>query len=116
MKCYFLKLFCSIQFFSDCKAGNIDKVLNSLGNDEIKIDETDYKGRNGLHYSTMGGHFELTIILTEKGLDINITDNEGQTPLMIAAKDKNMELTKFFIEKMNINEISELLHKVISSS
>ena len=51
-----------------------------------------------LHYAVAGGNVEVIKYLLSKGADINISDNDGITPIHIAAGTGQIEALKYLIE------------------
>lgn len=78
--------------------------------DELKIDPltTDKTGRNVLHYVVRKQNQDDVIdYFFKKGVDINQTDNEGNTPFMGAAGIKNVEIIGRMLPKVkNINAVN----------
>jgi len=62
-------------------------------------------GFTALHYTTgMHGKVDIAkILLTLPNIDVNATNTNGETPLHIATKRKNLELVKLFIETPGID-------------
>jgi len=57
-------------------------------------------GYSILHLSATGNKVEMTRILIDKyGLNVNFTDPDGMTPLMLGAKDNAIDTVKLLIEK-----------------
>ncbi len=79
--------------------------INSL---ILQIQNINYKNQSGLallHYAARWGHTDtLKTLLTKKGLDLEIKNPEGQTPLFLAVKDNNLETTQLLLDHgANVN-------------
>lgn len=62
---------------------------------------------NALHYSAQHGLSKTVPILIKAGLDVNETNINGQTPLMLAAKNNFLHTIKFLLKngaKINISD------------
>lgn len=76
--------------FSDSKA---DALLKKI--DDINV--TDNKNQNLIHKMAEKNKIDAIIWLKENGVDFSSEDNDGQTPLIIAAKKGYTELIKVLI-------------------
>ena len=58
-----------------------------------KLDVKDkFEGETALHLASRNEHLEVVKLLIERGADINIKNNEGETPLDFAKKRPKREL------------------------
>lgn len=57
------------------------------------------KDGNAFNYATYMNNTQLSFLLAEKGLDINLIDSKGNNPLFNSASHGNDVLIEFFIEK-----------------
>ena len=57
------------------------------------------KDGNAFNYATYMNNTQLSLLLAEKGLDINLFDSKGNNPLFNSAFHGNDVLIEFFIEK-----------------
>ena len=47
-------------------------------------------------------------LLVENGANINVTDDDAETPLHVAAEDGTLEIVKYLVEKgANVNAVNE---------
>ena len=60
---------------------------------------TDSSGQNLVHASAQAGNYELTKILIEKGVDFDLKDIHGWTPLITAVNAGNFEIANLLISK-----------------
>lgn len=65
---------------------NVDLTLVMLQTGKININSRDIYGRSALHYAAANGNVQLVRILIEIGVNPNITNNAGETPLMKACQ------------------------------
>ena len=78
------------QFNSLCKAartGDVDSVLK-LAHQGCNLNETDYDGRTALHMACSAGRYKIVESLLKAGVDQNVKDRWGQTPMAIAITSK----------------------------
>ncbi|XP_073526491.1 uncharacterized protein [Phyllobates terribilis] len=54
---------------------------------------------HALHCASRGGDVEAVRLLTVKGYDVNVADNEGNTPLMLAAKGGHINVCHLLISR-----------------
>ncbi len=55
----------------------------------------DKKGRSIIHYAAQNGYLTLAKALVKKKVNLNTTDNEGQTPRDLAQKNGHQDLAYF---------------------
>lgn len=73
------------------------RKLISLGKD---VNEKDAGSHNlsALHIAAETGDADIARILLGAKADVNITDDDGETPLMIAARDNYLEIVRLLLE------------------
>eukprot|EP00762_Andalucia_godoyi_P000804 ANDGO_03847.mRNA.1 Hsp70-Hsp90 organizing protein 3 len=100
-------------FFQDCFVGNIENVRSFLSWDKklrlLNRTDASGSGKGALHFaldssSTNAGR--ICGLLLESGIDPNLTDNEGMSPLLVSVKRKQLE-----IAAMLMNKGADLLHR-----
>jgi ankyrin repeat protein len=69
---------------SAAEKGHLTTVQALLGAPDIDIDAQNVSGATALIFAAMHGHLTTLQRLIEKGANVNITDNGGWTPLMLA--------------------------------
>jgi ankyrin repeat protein len=63
----------------------------------IDINQAGIKtGRTALHFATKNGHLEVTKTLIASGANIDVMDNNGDTPLALAIQGKHEEVIRQF--------------------
>jgi ankyrin repeat protein/predicted DNA-binding WGR domain protein len=72
-----------------------DKILGKLELKNLDFTSLDNNGRNSFHYACEAGSMKLVEMLLPKGVDPNLTDKQGMTPLGITAKDSFGQTVKF---------------------
>lgn len=69
------------------KAGDLDVVKKCVEGDAKLVNaKEDSTGRTALHYASELGHVFIIYHLAGVGAELNILDNEGMSPLMLACK------------------------------
>lgn len=63
-------------------------LMTAVLNSSVNVDAVDYKGNTALHYICQRKSQSLVPLLLEKNSDINIRNNDGETPLDIATRLK----------------------------
>ncbi|MDQ6630172.1 MAG: ankyrin repeat domain-containing protein, partial [Verrucomicrobiota bacterium] len=65
-------------------------------------------GKTPLHMAAQAGHKAVAELLLANGADVNVKDNFNSTPLISAVLSKNLEMTKFLIDrKADLNAINK---------
>ena len=64
--------------------GDIDGIDRAMEADE-SIDTTNVNGWSAAHFSVSGGNFAMLEAVVEKGIDLNLVDENGVSALMLAA-------------------------------
>jgi ankyrin repeat protein len=59
----------------------------------------DKYGRTPVHYACEKNYFFSILYLLDKNIDINIQDNEGNTPLAICLISKNLNQAALLLKK-----------------
>ncbi len=82
------------------KANQLDPVVKLFSTDnELTQKLVDQYGEKYLNKALDNNHVQLTELLLDKNVDVNTRLNyEGKTPLMVAAKAGNMEMTSLLVK------------------
>ena len=73
------------------------KILLACG---VKINGVDSKGRTALHYACLFGNFwPANCLLKFSKCDVDATDSELNTPLILATKFGNKNLVRLLLSK-----------------
>ena len=83
------------------KEGNVNGIREALvSGADVNLKSIDY-GMTALHYSANGGYINVATMLIDVGAaDLNIKDNEYQTPLMLAAtRQASVSVAQLLIAK-----------------
>jgi len=80
------------------------KIVNILLNKNINLNnqEKEY-GIIALHQSIIINNIEITNTIIKNGANINLQDIYGNSPLMYAINENNLEIIKLFIDYDNLN-------------
>jgi len=73
------------------QAGDTEKVRELLKTDSSLSELRDETGQSPLHYAVLSNSVPLVELLIEEGIDPNVKDNEGRTPLTVL-EDSNLRL------------------------
>lgn len=78
-----------------------DKVqvreLVALGRDVNEKDKS-YRNQSALHVAAETGDAEIAQMLVEANADVNIADDDGETPLMIAAQHNHLQVVRLLLK------------------
>ena len=80
-----------------------------LNTPNINVNIVDRRGRTALHEAIISSNIEMCRLLIEYGADVNIQDNNGDTPLLKAFKvnEFNLEIVRLLVDRgayININD------------
>ncbi|MBL7647366.1 MAG: ankyrin repeat domain-containing protein [Candidatus Hydrogenedentes bacterium] len=73
------------------QAGDTEKVRELLKTDSTLAELRDETGQSPLHYAVLSNSVPLVELLIDEGIDPNVKDNEGRTPLTVL-EDSNLRL------------------------
>jgi ankyrin repeat protein len=66
------------------KNENVDCVLSAVENGE-NMSTSNTNGWTAAMFAVSSGNLEILRVLIDRGIDLNLQDNQGYTPLMLAA-------------------------------
>lgn len=73
------------------------RKLIALGRDVNEKDET-FFNKNALHVAAESGDAEIAQTLLDAGAAVDITDDDGETPLIIAARNNHLPIVRLLIK------------------
>ncbi|GFU11197.1 ankyrin-3 [Nephila pilipes] len=79
--------------------GNLELVKYCFGKDKSCIDARDSSDLTALHMAVLSNHPEIVSFLIDNGVEINVKDTNGHTPLLLAASNNSIKITRLLIEK-----------------
>lgn len=91
-----------IAFLMACKNAEETKLRTILDGHPSKetVNQQDRTGRTGLSYACTDGQMSILQLIADiPGLDTNLPDNEGNSPLMLASQAGHAEVVAFLLEK-----------------
>lgn len=86
-----------------CWNGHIDVIKFLIEQEEARIIDTSEFGYTSLHYASKNGQELICRYLCDKGIDVNIINDEDQTALLLAAKHGHDNIVKYLISLPHIN-------------
>ena len=92
-------------FASACSAGKAKDVLRTLLDDRsFNLNQRDFaSGNTGLHMACLSQNFNIVQALLDnrqaRRINLNIENNEGKTPLMIAASTGNRNIVRHLLKQ-----------------
>lgn len=78
-------------FIVAVRAGDVVKVTELLKENSTLLELRDETGQSALHYAALANKSAMIELLIEQGIDPNVRDNEGRTPLTLV-EDANLRL------------------------
>lgn len=76
------------EFLNLCSQGNLDKVKNAIASNEMLLAIVDSAGNTGLHHAVASGKTEIIKFLVDRGMNPQIQNREGKTPLEMARQQR----------------------------
>jgi len=86
-------------FFDAVKANNVSKVAELLGNGSVSVNAKDTANKNmsALHYAVELNNKELFTTLMTFKPNINMEDDEGYVPLILAVDSGSFDMARILI-------------------
>jgi len=99
--------------FAAARKGETSKVLEQLELLQTREERAWYSGV-ALIYAAWKGHVQTVIALCDWGVDVNFTDNAGQTAIMYAAPWDDGEIVKILLERGANTQIKDNEGKTVT--
>ena len=100
-----------IMYFGNIKFGNLEEVESLISRHPDMIEYMDEQGNTGLVIAVRERWTKTTELLCKKGVNINRFNFEGETPLSIAIKNRDIKIIKILLRygaKMGISPDTEV--------
>ena len=94
-----------LPFAAQHMKGTVFRFIYQLYNETLDLNTLDESGNASVHYAARNGDFELVKFLYENRAKMEIKNNDGMTPLALAAKYGFADIVKFLakIDEVNVN-------------
>ncbi|KAM1132750.1 hypothetical protein FF1_047096 [Malus domestica] len=94
----------SVPLFKGCLTEFINRIVIKLHEEFFSPWRSDHGTRKVVfclkgHLAALKGHEDITLFLIQEGVDINIKDNFGNTPLLEAIKNRNDRVSSLLIQQ-----------------
>ena len=95
--------------------GNIDAVKTLIESGAHVVNEQDNNGYSAIHAAASYGHEELIRYLISIGADVNLKDNDGDTPILLCEEPEIFLILKSFgANPTVVNDIGQgIFEKVV---
>lgn len=77
--------------------------LKTILENVLNLNETDSNGETVLHVAIKYNHVEAVKLLLDKGVNLKIANNEGETPTILAAQ-RNLEILNLLLSQKSISQ------------
>ncbi|KAH7192809.1 ankyrin repeat-containing domain protein [Fusarium flagelliforme] len=84
--------------FVTCSFGLNEALNDSRVQEGLDLNGVNIHGASGLYLAARWGQIKVVAALVEKGVDVNVTGGQYNTPLLAAAVNGYPEITKLFVE------------------
>lgn len=79
-------------------AQELIKAMKELVRGGGRVSVQDFQGKTLLHYNNILSHPSVVVFLAKNGINLNLKDDEGNTPLHIAASEVMVETVKVLLD------------------
>lgn len=87
-----------------CQNNKFQVVEWLLNNTSVNVNGTNHKsGETALHQASQQGHLQIVKYLVAKGANVNHTDPQGWTPLMVATFQGWPDIVTFFVKETQVD-------------
>ena len=76
----------------------IKKLINSMNASDISINAKKYRGRTLAHYAVKYHNLKVLNVLIKNGINLEICDDDYNTPLHMAILNKDYEMVEYLIK------------------
>lgn len=93
-------------FLESASNKDLLNILHSMKNDgalDLVEKVTNSKGMAIFHYAVSANYEQVVKYLTNNGMNVNIQDGYGRTPLHYAVEDRNVAMVQFLTVRANLN-------------
>lgn len=84
--------------FDWCKFGDLDQISHLIKNNQTLIYARDDNHLSLLHWAVDRGHIKIVQYLIDVGCEVNLQDEDGQTPLHYAATCEHEDIVKLLLK------------------
>eukprot|EP01129_Flabellula_baltica_P009441 TRINITY_DN3858_c0_g1_i1.p1 TRINITY_DN3858_c0_g1~~TRINITY_DN3858_c0_g1_i1.p1 ORF type:complete len:465 (+),score=81.65 TRINITY_DN3858_c0_g1_i1:2-1396(+) len=88
-----------MDIFVVAKSGDVSLMRNMFDKRGIGKLGRDEFGNNFIHHAAVSGSIEMVAFLLERGIDVDLTNREGFTPLLMAAQAGQEDMVLFLIRR-----------------
>ena len=101
-----------MEFIHAIDNNDIEYVNHLINNTDVNVDSAPYPTENtALNYAAIYNNLDIVKLLVKAGANLEIVNEDGETPLYNAALHGNIEIVKFLIESgANINAVDGISH------
>jgi ankyrin repeat protein len=85
--------------FEAAEQGDASAVRELLANQPELVAQTDARGRTLLHVAAAYGHVEICAALTDAGAEVNVADEDSETPLHYAIRRDQLAAAEFLLQR-----------------
>ncbi|TAL39519.1 MAG: ankyrin repeat domain-containing protein [Alphaproteobacteria bacterium] len=97
---------CEEPIIDAARDGDIEAVRAELAA-RVDPDTADSMNRSALYHAAYAGREDIVKLLIEKNADVNLEDDEGETPLIAALENKHFSIAALLLENgADINTVS----------
>ena len=101
-----------MEYIHAIENNDIDHVKHLINNTDVNIDSAQYPTENtALNYAAIYNNLDIVKLLVKADANLEIANEDGQTPLYSAVLHGNIEIVKFLIDSgANINTAESISH------